>query len=336
MEQKKSMICKFDILQRMSNAKQILQKHITDINSEVENYKKSMDMIQSISYIENLYISIIIELMNINISELNRNWRDIHNFSQKITSQFGQDGIIHEIFQRIGTTNKFYVEFGFNSHDWLGSTGPNCYQLHLGGWNGLLLDSDNENLEINLYKHFLTPENICSIFAMYNVPKEPDFISIDVDSIDLWLFRSILKQYRPRVVSIETSNYLPTDSTLTVIPTARWNNCRVYGTSLGALKCVSDEFGYTLIAWEESDSFWIRSDIVCGHTFLSVNEYVDRLLNSCPFPEASKEYTFDTLMDYATWKAKGENMEEAKKVVPQIFEQIKIQHPLCTLLKFKT
>merc|ERR1719285_1557511 len=64
---------------------------------------------------------------------------DIEKHSFKNFSQGGQDGIIDWVFENIGTTNKYYVEFGFNVDHW-GGSGPNTENLHLKGWKGLLLD----------------------------------------------------------------------------------------------------------------------------------------------------------------------------------------------------
>src|SRR6516164_11562156 len=127
-------------------------------------------------------------------------------FNQGYYSQSYQDTLIEEVFRNIGTNNTppFCVEFGFNSCSFTESSGANVANLVLNkNWNCLLLDSDNENAEINLHKHFLTSENICEIFRTYNVPKAPEYISIDVDSTDLWLFRALINEYRAMLFSVE-------------------------------------------------------------------------------------------------------------------------------------
>ena len=40
-------------------------------------------------------------------------------------------------------------------------------------------------------------------FQKHNVPIELDYLSIDIDSADLWVMRSILSVYRPRVITVE-------------------------------------------------------------------------------------------------------------------------------------
>jgi hypothetical protein len=124
-----------------------------------------------------------------------RNWLwDLHLASKAITSQSDQDGILSQIFSKdgIGYTNKYYVEIGFNSLTFEGGSGSNTYNLYKNGWSGLLLDIENENSTINLHKHKVSMDNIVSIFDEYYVPSEPDYVSIDIDSQDLWVLRSII------------------------------------------------------------------------------------------------------------------------------------------------
>ncbi|NJL31158.1 MAG: hypothetical protein HC898_05740 [Phycisphaerales bacterium] len=128
------------------------------------------------------------------------------NFKSGKYSQSYQDVLLDRIFENTGTHNSvpFCVEFGFNSPSLLGGSGANVAHFIVDKkWDSLLLDGDNEDPKINLYQHFLTPSNICELFARYNVPKEPEYVSIDVDSTDLWLFEALVKQYKAMVFSVE-------------------------------------------------------------------------------------------------------------------------------------
>ncbi len=72
-----------------------------------------------------------------------------------------------------------------------------------------------ENTNINLFSHYLTEDNICEIFKKYDIPFEPGYISIDVDSTDLWLTNAILKNYRPCFYSVEFNPNFPIDYAIT-------------------------------------------------------------------------------------------------------------------------
>jgi len=200
------------------------------------------------------------------------NWiQQIQHHRQSQISQGGQDGIIDFIFKNVPpkNTKPYYVEFGFNN-----TTGANANTtlLRNNGWEGLLLDGDNSNPELNLHAHYLSSTNVCDLFKQYNVPLEPEYVSIDVDSTDLWLFKAIAKKYKPMLFSVEYNCNFPITDAITFIDdveasTLRANSNwpRIYGASLKALNMVAEEAGYTLIAIEPVlDAFFIRNDLIEG------------------------------------------------------------------------
>jgi hypothetical protein len=208
------------------------------------------------------------------ISDLNR-----RKFRNGLNSQSYQDELLEIIFDNLGTTNSvpFCVEFGFNSSELETGSGANVAKLVLEKkWDSLLLDGDNENHSINLHKHFLTSENICRIFKSYNVPKEPEYISIDVDSTDLWLFRSLLKNYRAMVYSVEYNSNYPLNKAITFPNDSEehWQNDRGYGASLKALTMVAAEHGYSLV-WvvRKLDVFFVRDDLIEDGSNMKVFPY---------------------------------------------------------------
>jgi hypothetical protein len=61
---------------------------------------------------------------------------DVTRYERKIASQNGDDGILQAIFAAVGTTNKYFVEFGVGD-------GEQCNTAYLAtrrGWTGLLMD----------------------------------------------------------------------------------------------------------------------------------------------------------------------------------------------------
>src|ERR1700722_6760188 len=63
--------------------------------------------------------------------------RTISRCSAQVYSQNGEDGMIAEIFRRIGLTNKFFVEFGIGD----GLENNTRLLLEL-GWHGIWIDGD--------------------------------------------------------------------------------------------------------------------------------------------------------------------------------------------------
>ncbi len=184
---------------------------------------------------------------------------DLKKYERKVYSQLGQDGILEYLFDLIGTTNKFCVEFG--SRDLLDLS--NTANLRLNhGWKVLGMDG---NATGESKKEFITAENIEDLFAKYNVPKEFDYASVDVDGVDLHLWKAI-QNYSPRLVSVEyNSNFGPYQSfTLPYDPNTKWDNFSMYyGASLAALNKLAIEKGYTLVHVVPClDAFFVRNDLI--------------------------------------------------------------------------
>ena len=188
--------------------------------------------------------------------------------TKKVFSQKNQDGVIEYIFKHIGTTNKFCVEFGFNSDSLTGGSGPNIANLVVNnGWSRLLLDSEHENKSINLHRALLSYDNISDVFDKHSVPKEPDYVSIDVDSVDLWLMKGMLDGgYRPRLISVEYNTNYPFGFSYTVTRKETpvpfdYKAQMLYGASLTALNSVAEDFDYSLIGIVNTlDLFFVRND----------------------------------------------------------------------------
>ena len=208
-------------------------------------------------------------------------WDELHNPCKREEgySQGTQSCQLDKIFDHIGTTNKYYVEYGFNKKTQCSGSGPNtCKLWRVHGWTGLLLDGDNENLDINLHAHYLYSTNAASILKQYSVPRELDFLSGDMDSHDYFVMDNILTHFRPRVVTTEYNRNWPEDMTLSQIDpklrkeltnasyTFKFEEC-IWGASASALKSLMESYGYELIGVASA------LDLIWGRKVSLVNYY---------------------------------------------------------------
>jgi len=166
---------------------------------------------------------------------------------KKVYSQNGEDGIIESICGIVGCHLKNYVEFGAED-----CTECNSRNLRQKGWKGLVMDGSHENKDINLRKEMITVENIVDLFKKYDVQKDLDFLSVDVDGMDFYVLRNILcsGQYNPKIIAVEYNSHIPHDGGAVITPlTHPPSRCIGYcnGMSLAAVKALGSKFGYKLV-----------------------------------------------------------------------------------------
>jgi len=197
--------------------------------------------------------------------DTDRSSAQIQKFESRTYSQNGEDGVIAAIFDAIGTTNRYVVEFG------AGIAGDECNTRLLieQGWAGLRMDGIEQPAPTDVRQEFITAENINDLFAKYEVPDEFDLLSIDIDSNDYWVLRALDERYRPRVLVMEYNASLgPSDrKTIPYDPTHVWDVSSFYGASLAALAAAATDRGYSLIGCETVgvNCFFVRED--CRRSF---------------------------------------------------------------------
>lgn len=181
-------------------------------------------------------------------------------------SQYFQDQLLNYVFQNIDEKifQKFCVEFGYNENK-ISNLANSTDLIKNYNWDYIFFDAIYENNEDKIYKEFLTTENILSIFEKFNIPKRLGYISIDIDSLDFWLFKELLGEYKPIIYSVEYNPQFPINCAITSTnnPNLVFQNDCAYGASLKALNLLAEEFNYSLL-WvvPTLDAFFIRSDVI--------------------------------------------------------------------------
>ena len=186
---------------------------------------------------------------------------------KKVFSQNKEDGVIEYIFDFVGTTDKYYVEFGVEK-------GIECNTRLLRekhGWKGLMMDGSNSNPKINLQKEHLSPNNIVALFEKYKVPNKFDFLSVDTDMYDYFIIKEILTKYTPRVIILEINSALTDCSTVDIkyIDTIKFwlmgtSSSGYTGASLCAMYQLLSANNYSLVYSEKRgvNAFFIHNSIL--------------------------------------------------------------------------
>ena len=197
----------------------------------------------------------------------------------KVYSQHGEDGVIAYLFSKIGATNRRFIEFGVED-------GRECNTANLSlhfGWSGLLIEGDADSAararayynrvlrsdrdRVQVAHSFITAENINTLFEAHGMAGEIDFLSVDIDGADYWVWKAITV-VAPRVVCVEYNSSFGPERSVTVAYDPAFERYRYhpsglyYGASLTALTKLAREKGYILAGCESQgvNAFFVRAD----------------------------------------------------------------------------
>jgi hypothetical protein len=191
-------------------------------------------------------------------------------------SSHEQDKVVSGLFDSLGwPTNGSCVEFGYKGE---GDSNSQLFrERHQ--WSCLLMDGSDRSIKMSpthlqVKKEFITSENIAQLFHKYRVPTTVDYVSIDIDSTDIWILRTLLEsEFRPRVVTIEYNSNYPAGRPI-CFPNPAWeqlNNETAFwdsrghysGSSASAIEAAARERGYSVVDVVPGlDLFLVRDDLV--------------------------------------------------------------------------
>ncbi len=196
-------------------------------------------------------------------------------------SECDEDGILLYLFGMLGVTNRKCVEL-------CAGNGRTCNTANLirhHGWWGWMFDGDPKHVASGntfyascpdtrvcppVFQHaWITAENVNALLADAGVSGSIDLLSLDLDGVDYWIWKS-LEVIRPRVVVCEVHNIIPPELALTVPYTPDFvapdGNYR--GASLAAMNALAIEKGYRLVGVHRYgfNAFFVRADL--GGDFL--------------------------------------------------------------------
>ena len=189
-------------------------------------------------------------------------------------SQNLEDGMIAEIFRRIGTTSRTFLEIGVGT-----GAENNTTVLLSDGWTGWWIDGDAaccSSIRAQLQKMpkaarrlkvkqaFVSPENIHGLLAELGVPQEIDLFSLDID-LNTYHIWAALTEFRPRVVVVEyNAGFPPTQSWIHPLSAdGSWDYSQKFGASLKAFEQLGSRFGYSLVGCDVTglNAFFVRRDL---------------------------------------------------------------------------
>jgi hypothetical protein len=194
-------------------------------------------------------------------------------FGYKIYSQNDEDGIIREIFNRIGVTNRVFIEFGAGN-----GLENNTLALLFDQWNGLWIEASSKFVHeiktgfcntlnsgrLKIIESYVKKNNINHLISSSITDKEIDLLSIDIDGNDAHIFEAITC-ISPRVVVIEYHAKFrpPISFCMKYDESFHWKGDDCGGASLKYMENIFSQKGYNLVGCSITgvNAFFVRKDL---------------------------------------------------------------------------
>jgi hypothetical protein len=209
--------------------------------------------------------------------------KDLINFKKNVYSQYGEDGIIKEILYRLKDfTDNQYCEFGA----WDGIHLSNVYSLIKNtNFKALLIEPDKKKfielcknnpspsiIKLNTFVGLEEKNKIDTLLKQNNFNINFDFLSIDVDSIDYYIFES-LDIYKPKLICIEYNPTIPND-----VDFVQKEYSSNQGASALSLIKLAKSKSYYPVCTTETNIFFIHVNYkkqVIGDKDLKINDLIN-------------------------------------------------------------
>ena len=185
---------------------------------------------------------------------------NITEFEFKVFSQWGDDGIIQYLVNKLDITEKKFIEFGIENY----RESNTRFLLMNNNWDGLVFDGSNKNIttvrsddifwRYNLKAEcaFITAENINQLFEKNNFTGRVGLLHIDIDGNEYWIWKAI-ENVDADIVIMEYNMYFGSERAITIpynpqFSVVNAHYSRIYfGASLAALNQLAEEKGYFFI-----------------------------------------------------------------------------------------
>lgn len=211
-------------------------------------------------------------------SELNQKKEIINSLEEvefKVFSQWGDDGIIQYLINKIDIPQKIFIEFGVETYH----ESNTRFLLMNNNWKGLVIDGSEQNInsiknqkiywqhELYAFSSFITKENINEVISSSGIKGEIGILSVDIDGNDYWVLNEI-NVVNPIIIIVEYNAVFGDSSTFSVPydPNFIRNNKHFsnlyWGASLGAFYHLLLKKGYSFIGCNSNgnNGYFVRND----------------------------------------------------------------------------
>jgi hypothetical protein len=202
-------------------------------------------------------------------------------FGYRVYSQSDEDGILHEIFRRVGASSRTFIEIGCG-----GGLENNSLFLLIQGWRGAWIEASGRKVSaakkragsmvadgrLRIEEHFVTVKDADRTVLRLAPGPEIDLLSVDIDGNDYYVLEAI-RSVSPRVIVAEYNAKFPPHVAwvMEYNETHRWDGTDYFGASLKALERLLAGRGYFLVGCNllGCNAFFVRNELASDPPFCS-------------------------------------------------------------------
>lgn len=217
----------------------------------------------------------------------------------KVFSQWGEDGIIEYLVDKLPIRNRFFIEFGVENYN----ESNTRFLMMNRNWEGIIIDGSEANINyiknrdyfwkynLNPIYFFITKENINDLISNklkeLNVEKDIGILSVDIDGVDYWILNEI-SCIAPSIIICEYNSIFKNDDPLTVpydkdFTRENHHYSNLYwGANLKAFDKLLSNRNYLYIGsnQQNTNAFFVKKELA--------EKYLNDLIQNIPDFEVSK------------------------------------------------
>lgn len=195
----------------------------------------------------------------------------------RVFSQWGEDGIIQFLINRVHIENKTFVEFGVGDY----TESNTRFLIKTNNWSGLVIDGSEQYIKqirqsevpwrhnLKTECSFITKHNINQLISSNGITGDIGLLSVDIDGNDYWIWQAI-DCIQPRIVICEYNSLFGPDHKVTSVYDDNFSDVaahfsRLYwGASIAAFDHLAKQKGYSLVGSNTNGNniFFVRDDVV--------------------------------------------------------------------------
>ncbi len=194
----------------------------------------------------------------------------------RVTSQWGEDGIIEWLCHQLPGIDRSFVEFGVENF----GEANTRFLLQNRGWRGLIMDGSASHMahvrsetlhwmfDLVAVDSFVTAENINDLIEKNGFAGELGILSVDIDGNDYWVLKAI-DCVRPAILITEFNGVFGDRHAITVPykpdfeRLAAHHSGQYFGASIRAMAELAAEKGFRFLGTNSNgvNAFFVREDL---------------------------------------------------------------------------